>query len=300
MLENWTEIAGLLAALCWAIGGMIYSRLPASAGALNLGKNLLGSIFLGLVIVAFAKERTALLGLSTAAILWLGASGVVGLLIGDASFLRSLQLLGPRRALILSTLVPVFSAILGWTLLAEVLSQEKLIAIAVTMIGVAVVIRERAGTADSSSPGGSPLAGILHGVNASLCQAVGIALARYGMEELEAVSPVASFVRLAIATVLGAGLALFAGKLGPWTRTLTAPGVRWKLVVASLIGTFLGIWLSLIAVGVLPLAVAGTQTSTTPIFMTILVVVIWRERISLFAWLGTLVAFVGVVMLLSS
>ena len=93
---------------------------------------------------------------------------------------------------------------------------------------------------------------------------------------------------------------MIAGKLGPWTRTLTAPGVRWKLVVASLIGTFLGIWLSLIAVGVLPLAVAGTQTSTTPIFMTILVVVIWRERISLFAWLGTLVAFVGVVLLLSS
>ena len=261
MFEGWTQIAGLLAAFCWAIGGMIYSRLPASAGALNLGKNLLGSILLGLVIVAFAKERAALVGLSAAAVFWLGASGVVGLLIGDASFLRSLQLLGPRRALILSTLVPIFSAILGWTLLAEVLSREKLLGIAVTMIGVAIVIRERAGPA-TGAPGGSSLAGILHGVNASLCQAVGIALARHGMEELEAVSPVASFVRLAIATVLGAALALASGRLTRWARALSAPGVRGRLVVASFVGTFLGIWLSLIAVGVLPLAEAGTQTST--------------------------------------
>ncbi|MGA1780286.1 MAG: EamA family transporter, partial [Planctomycetota bacterium] len=87
---------------------------------------------------------------------------------------------------------------------------------------------------------------------------------------------------------------------GGGAREPRAPGVRGRIFIASSIGTFLGIWLSLIAIGVLELATASTQTSTAPIFMTILVAVVWREQVTRRAWIATAIAVLGVVLLVQA
>ncbi len=298
VFDRWTEIAGLLAALCWAVAGLVFSRIPASAGALNLGKNICGTAILLAVIFTRPGGGSALADLGIEPLLWLTASAIVGLVIGDRSYFRSLQILGPRRAMILSTLTPVFAAAVGWFLLAEVLDGVELLAIGVTLAGVMVVIRERSPAPKVLAGEGEsrPIEGLLHGVNGALCQAVGTALAKLGME---GVTPLeASLVRLSIAAVIGLGIAFLIGRARPWARQLTAPGIPARILFASSIGTFLGIWMSLIAIGALPVAIANTQTATTPIFITVLVALLLRERVSPRAWIGTAVAMGGVALLL--
>ena len=92
--------------------------------------------------------------------------------------------------------------------------------------------------------------------------------------------------------------AIASGRLRRWARQLRTPGVPTRILMGSFTGTFLGIWLSLVAIDALPIAVANTQVSLTPIFITILVAVLWRERVSARAWLGTLVATAGAVALI--
>ena len=299
MIDRWTDVAGLLGALCWAIGGMIYSRLPVRASAINVGKNTVASVMLLAVVLLAGDRFTRPAALDAGSLLLLAGSGIVGILIGDSSYLRSLQLLGPRRALILSTLGPPISAILGWFLFAEVLTVGQLVAMALTLGGVALVIRERTATV----PGviiESSGRGMLHGVNASLCQAVGAAMTRHGMRDLDPVDPITPLIRLATAALIGWTLAVSTGRARRWWGELTAPGIPQRILIGTTFGTFLGIWLSLIAIGVLPLATASTQTSTTPIFMTVLVALVWREKVSLRAWIGTAIAVGGVGLLIHS
>jgi drug/metabolite transporter (DMT)-like permease len=296
VLERWTEVSGLLAAICWSIGGVAFSRIPASADALNLGKNICGASLLACALLLGAGAG-GILALDGYAFLWLSASGVVGILLGDRSYLRALQLLGARRALLFNTLVPIFAAALGWCFLAEALAAGQLAAIAVTIVGVAIVIRERSPGPRMGSPARPGLAGILHGANGALCQAVGAALTKKGMAgALGALE--ASAVRLAVAAAAGVAVAIVTRRARRWTAELAAPGVPARLIFASSIGTFLGIWLSVIAIESLSLAIASTQTAMTPIFGTILVAAVLGERVSVRACLGTAVAFGGVLVLI--
>jgi len=292
--ERLDSVAGILAALCWAIGGIAFSRIPAGASAINFGKNLLGAVLIGAVLLASDGGGSGLARVGAPPLLWLAASAVVGILIGDASTLRAMQLIGVRRAMVLSTLSPIFAAATGWFLLAEVLRASELLGIALTLVGVTVVIRER----DTGAPDAvrRPLAGVLHGVNGALCQAIGAALTKKGMAT--GISPLeASLVRLAIAAAAGMTVALLAGRARRWLRELAAPGIPARMLLASAIGTFLGIWLSLIAIEALPVAIASTQTSLSPIFGTILVALLLGERVSARAWSGTVIAVAGVAAL---
>lgn len=296
MLERWTEIAGLLAALGWSLGGLIYSRLPASAGAINLGKNTIATVILFGLILVQGTGRTPLGDLALEPFLWLAGSAVMGILIGDASYLRSLQVLGPRRAMVLSILSPVFSGVIGWFFLAEVLGAGQLLGIAVTLVGVAVVIRERSPEGLGIATDAPRAEGLLHGLNAPICQAVGAAMSKQGMVDIAPLE--ASFVRLSVAMVGGVLIALASRRLGRWLREIRTPGIPGRITLASFMGTVMGIWLSLVAIQALPVAIATTQTSTAPIFMTVLVAIVLKERVSLRAWGGTLLAIVGVAALI--
>ena len=300
MPEHLDAVAGLLAALCWAIGGLAFSRIPAGVGAINFGKNLIGSGLLAAVLLASPRGFAGIAGAGAEPLLWLAASAVIGILIGDSSSLRAMQTIGVRRAMVLSTLSPVFAAAAGWFLLAELLGAGELLGIALTLLGVTAVIRERGGEgapAGAPAPAASrPLSGVLHGVNGALCQAVGAALTKMGMAG--GLPPLeASLIRLAIAAAAGVAFALVAKRARRWLSELTAPGIPARMVLASAIGTFLGIWLSLIALDALPVAIASTQTSTTPIFGTILVALLLGEKVSARAWIGTVIAVAGVAAL---
>ena len=69
------------------------------------------------------------------------------------------------------------------------------------------------------------------------------------------------------------------------------------MVGGSIVGPTLGIWMSLIAADKAPLAVAQTLCSLSPVFILPLVMWIHRERVSVRAALGALIAVGGVVLL---
>ena len=141
------ELAALTAAALWACSSLIYSRTRLSAWQINFGKNILASLILCLHLYIL----TSLTGRSMFAAdrntwILLAISSIVGIVIGDTFYFRSLQLLGPRRALIVSTTSPVFATIAGWIGLGESLEIVSLLGIFLTLAGITIVIAER-GTA---------------------------------------------------------------------------------------------------------------------------------------------------------
>ncbi|OUU21979.1 MAG: hypothetical protein CBC13_08250 [Planctomycetia bacterium TMED53] len=295
---SFEEIAGLLAAACWATGSFLFSRIDAPATAINLAKNLFAGTLLVLSLPFVGKGLAAWQGASSTDYIFLILSGVVGILVGDSAYFRSIQILGPRRALVLTTLTPPVSALIGWFWLAEVLEVGQILGMTVTLVGVFAVIRDQRLASDRGKfREGKMLDGILLGVLAALCQASGIALSKVVMQSSLGALEV-SAVRIGTAVIAGLIFAAGIGQLKAWTAPIKDWKIAPKLIVASFIGTYMGIWLSHISVDAISLAVATTQMATTPVFMVLIVAIALRQKMALLALGGVLLAVAGVALLM--
>jgi drug/metabolite transporter (DMT)-like permease len=182
------ESAALTAAALWACASLFYSRTQLSAWQINFGKNFLASLVLclHLFVVTSIGGRSMFAADSSTWVL-LAISSVIGIVIGDTFYFRSLQILGPRRALMVSTTSPLFATIVGWVGLGEALTVVSLLGIVLTFSGITIVIAVP--NAAQETAGYLPVSmtrGVVMGVLASPCNAFGASSSRMGTLGLEA------------------------------------------------------------------------------------------------------------------
>jgi drug/metabolite transporter (DMT)-like permease len=287
------EASALGAALCWAVGSHLFSRIGRAGevppGALNLGKCVTAAaMFAGTAVALSGRLVPSIPG---GTLPWLLGSGVVGLALGDSAYFAALATLGVRRALLMLSTAPVFAALGGALFLGESLSSRDIGAVAAVMVGVVVVVNEQTeGRADGPKIGA---AGVLFGLGAGLGQAVGSLMTRVAMNAGTS-SLDTALVRLlagVAAMILVAGLT---GRLAPWSRTLARPRLLGAIAGSAFVGTFVGMWLSQVAIGrSRSTAIAATLLATSPIFALPLGHWLAAERITARAVGGTLLAVAG-------
>lgn len=291
------EIAGLSAAMLWAFSSLLYAETKLTAWGMNFSKIVIAVAILFLQVAAIAVwHGTPLLNASPTAWGWLGVSGLIGLTIGDTCYFRSLQILGARRCLIVTTSAPVFAAVLGWLLLGEALLWLSVLGITLTLAGIMWVIQD--GDGKEEEPGhypGTQRAGIVYGTVSSLCQAVGAVAAKIGMEDVGALE--ATFIRMLLAG--GFALAVIAHK-----KQLASTIVQvadWELLKkflpAVLCGTWLGVWFSQVAFKFADVGIAQTLLATCPLFAIPMVRMKYGTKITSAAIVGSFVAVIGICLI---
>lgn len=287
------ELAALGAAMCWSVASLLFERFGRSAGGLAL--NLIKCTFalaLMLPTLALLEGRwwpTTMSG-SDAAIL--GASGLVGLSVGDTLWFGCLMRLGARRALLLFTVAPVLTAFFGSLLLGEPFTAQMLAGMVVTLAGVTWVIRERV---EGGSGGGVDVVGVLLGVGSAVCQAIGTVLTKLAGEGFPALD--VSIVRLAAGTL---GLLVIAAATGRLARTAAPFATRRSglaVLAATFLGTYLGVWLMNAGFLLTWVGVASTMNAMSPIFVLPLAALFLGERVSARSALGAVIAVCGVAIL---
>ncbi len=260
--------AALLAALCWTIASLLWRRIPTSlSGAqLNLLKNL----------IALAAQLPLLLLLpwrgEGAALLLLALSGVIGIAAGDSLFFAALRRLGTRRALTIDSGGPAVSALAGVALLGEVPRPEQWLGIVLITLAVLLVARQKAPRREArpdarlearAGAGMGDRLGVLLALGALLCGVSGALLARSALVDGRIGPLQAATIRLLAATVVL--LPLLPGLPRPGRRPRPA-GRRWPwLLLATLLGTSLGIQLQQQALAGLPGGLAVALLSTAPV-----------------------------------
>ncbi len=301
------EFAALGAALMWTISAILWGRIRLSAIGINLSKNCLGSLILiaHLIVVAAAFNQPVL-SAPMRSWGWLGLSGLVGIGLGDTCFFRSLQILGPRRSLIIASTGPLFAVWLAWVMRGETLTSIAFSGIVMTVMGVVIVVADR--KAASEAPGimpGTFSVGVVLGLLGAVCQVVGGICSKNAMTRqvdgqfITDCSPLeATFIRLFVAAMATVFVVFAMGKLGDICRNV----FRWQtlklLVPATAIGTWLGIWFSQIAFKETPnVAIAQTLHSTCPLFAIPIVWFVYRQKSTWYSILGTIVAIVGIYLI---
>jgi drug/metabolite transporter (DMT)-like permease len=246
-------------------------------------------VMLGPGFLAEVDSRTAWL---------LMLSGVVGLAVGDACLFASLRHLGAQPAAVLMQFSPLWSAILGGLFFAEVLNWWQYSAIPVVCVGVVLVILGRARQGDFAAADRADLRvarGIFFGLLSALFNAVGALIAKQVVAEAGALR--ATVLRMSAACAALLLFAAVAGRFGDWTLPLRHAHRSWRELLAVFLGTFLGVWCWQACLARTEASIALCLTSTTPLFLFPLAVFFLRERYRWPAFVGTLLAVLGIPLL---
>ncbi|MCB9478980.1 MAG: DMT family transporter [Deltaproteobacteria bacterium] len=280
------------AAAVWAVASIFWRRLGDRVApvGMNLAKGLVGLVCI-LAVFSFTPFTVP----SLRSWLLLGASGIIGIGVGDTVYFGALIRLGPRRALLMTALIPVATTLAAMVFLGEMLTPSDAVGAVLCVGGVTWVMFERLpeDTLAHVKRGGIALAMLF-----IVCEAAGYLLSKLGLEGVKPMD--ALFVRMlfgvAYLVIIGSARRQVADWLRPFwhLRSLTV------LVVASFIGTFLGMWFALEALHYTSTSRAAILSSTSPIFILPLVALLMHEKVTRRAVLGAVIAVAGVGLLMAS
>lgn len=224
-------------------------------------------------------------GLGGARTAWLLLSGLVGFTLADGCGLESFVRVGPRMGMLVQTLAPVFSSLLAWSLLGQRLSLPRVGAVGLTLAGIALVVSQGAGQLAGQSSRGR-WTGLLFALGAALGQAFGQFTSLKGMEGgVGAFS--ATVVRISAGTVGSLAFLGLRGQLRGLGRGWRDLGGASQMLLGTLLGSVLGVPLSLYALAHAPVGIAATLMFMVPVFLLPLSRIFFKDPITVRALLGT-------------
>ncbi len=289
------EVFAVATSLTWAWGSMLFTAAGRRAGAaaVNFARLPLAVLLLGLTHLAL-HGRLWPAEAHGAPHLWLIASGVVGLTVGDSFLFHAFATVGPRRAMLMYSTAPLFTAVTAWFLLGEHLGPAALAGMGLILAGVGLANARR-------DPGGGPFRdlpralyrrGMVAGLLGGACQGVGATFAKLGMV---AMAPLpATLVRMTWAAAAMTAAALLSARAAGLVRRFQADRrALAALLGAVVLGPYLGVWMSLAAFRHADTGVAMALIGTVPITVLLPSWIVYRDRPSSASLLGALVAVAG-------
>lgn len=292
--NNFGEIAALLTAVFWTITALAFESASIKVGSLsvNLIRLVIGLLFLCL----FTWIHRGLFFPMDATYdnwLWLSLSGFVGFVLGDLFLFKSYTIIGSRFAMLVMTLVPPITALLGWMILGEKLTFYSYVGMFLTFTGIAMAIFSRGKTKMKISLKLAPI-GILYAFGGAVGQAAGLVLSKFGMKDYD---PFAATQIRIIAGIFGfAVLVSFMGRWKKiWNAMLHLPAMT-GITIGSFFGPFLGVSFSLLAVKHTMTGIASTIMAIVPVLIIPPAILIYKQKVTLLEVIGAVVSVCGVAL----
>lgn len=302
------EIIALVVSLSWTVTALFADKASHRLGSMsaNVIRLVLATFFLTLILwLGIGRPYPLYADGKTWA--WLAASAFVGYLFGDWCLFNCYLSIGARFGQLFMTLAPPMAAIAGWALLGETLTWKSILAMAVTLLGIAIsILSKEAGKQVHLT---LPLKGVLLGLGAGFGQGVGLVLSKVGMEHYAQLIPpdapsrmstLLPFASTMIRALIGATGFLILMLLQKKTKELKAAshdrkGLGYALVM-TIFGPVVGVSLSLMAVRYTSAGIASTLMALTPVFILLPYALIYHQRIKARELLGVAVSMTGVAL----
>jgi drug/metabolite transporter (DMT)-like permease len=288
------EFASLLTAAFWTVTALAFESACNEVGSLavNYFRLILGFILLSIVNYLF-RGLVLPVDAGINIWIWLSLSGLVGFVIGDYCLFKSFILIGSNLSMLIMTLVPAVTSILGLFFLHEKLSGSNILGILITMAGIIIASYNKingSGTVKS----GFFFKGILYALVGVLGQSGGLILSKFGMGNYNCLA--ATQIRIIAAIAGFSAIVLIFNR----TKTLSKVFKNGKAIigisVGSFFGPFLGVTFSLYAIQHTSTGIASTIMATVPVLIIAPSIIIFKRKISLREISGAVISVLGVVM----
>ena len=301
---NIGALAALGTAFAWTLTSICFEYAAKRIGALVL--NLLRLVGACLFLGAYGlvvRGRFFPLDAAPAAWLVLGASGLVGFVLGDLCLFQAFIDIGSRLSMLVYATAPIFTAVLGFAIFGERIGALGALGMCLTLAGIALaILGRRAQGGGESASGSNPSRkgrGLILALVGALGQAGGLVLGKLGAGQgAAAMDPFAGTQVRVVAGILGFAIVVTATRA--WGGV--GSGLKDGKALASLgagafFGPFLGVSLSLLAVQSGNTGIASAIMSIVPVLIIAPSALILRERIRAREIMAAVVAVAGVFML---
>lgn len=294
------ELAALAAAACWALGGLFSVPPVKHLGAIAFLRLrmlvVVSTLFAYLLVRGEVSAQLFSIPLHD---MWLLAlSGVIGIWLGDMMIFLTLDRLGPRRTSILFASNAPIQVILGTIFLGETMTTLQIFGCVLVMSGAycAIVYGKRASQIHQwETVTGLLIVGVLLGLGSGLGQAVGALIAKPVMDK--GVSPEAAVILRGSAALFILWICLVLRLPKQRAKNPLTPTILLWTFLSCTLGMSIGMSLLLYAMGNGDLGKVAILSATTPIVLLPMLWIKTKERPALGAWIGALLAVLGVVFL---
>lgn len=295
-MQNIGELYSLLTAFCWTFSALAFEGASKKIGSLSVNLiRLIMALVLISIFTFFSRGLFIPIDASANIWIWLSISGIIGFVVGDLFLFDAFILIGSRLSMLIMTLAPVFTAIIGFFLMNEHMSLIHILGMLLTISGIGLVISFRKKGNKDIIKENIPVKGIVFAVIAAIGQAGGLVLSKYGMGDYDAIA--ATQIRI-IAGILGFIILSFYLKKIKFVYNSTSNKSAMGLsFIGAFFGPFAGVSLSLLAVQNTFTGIASTIMSITPILILPVSFFIFKQKVSIIEILGAIICVLGVSLL---
>lgn len=297
------ELISIGVAFSWTV-----TALLSEYGSKRMGNLTLNAMRMGITLIASAVLFWVITGsplpahASTEAYMWMMLSGLVGYVIGDYCLFQCYIIIGSKFGQLFMTLAPIAAAITAWATLGQQMRPQGILAMIVTLIGIAITVLGRGDNHKVSFK--LPLNGMLFAIGAAVCQGVGLVLSKIGMDHYQASmtsnsSPwmlpfFANFFRC-VAGITGFLLLMsFKEGYGSLRKNITDRVSMATAMTTTFFGPFVGVGCSLLAIQYTSAGIASTLMALTPIIIILPAYWLFRQPITARSVVGAVISCIGV------
>ncbi len=288
------EIFAMATALCWSSSSFAFSIASKRLGSLQLNINrlMLAVVFL-LITILLLRMNTQI---SSLQVINLAISGAIGFVFGDSFLFKSYQHVGARIGMLMMSLNPIISALLAFIFLNEHISFWGIVGMSITIGGVTLVVAERKEVPSAKYK--ISKIGIFYGAMGALGQAVGMIFTKEAFNLGEINGFVASLIRIVSAVIILLPITILTGRYKNPVKIFTNDLKAFaSTLTGTIFGPYLGVTFSLLAVEYAKVGIAATLMATVPIIMLPIAHYVFKEKLSLRAIGGAVLAVIGVAIL---
>ena len=282
----------LLAALSWSIASLISTDVSRKLG--GIGFNRIRLLIVSLMLISYTFIDNSWQTISLNYLNTIIISGIIGVFIGDTLLFSALQKIGPRRNNILFSLAAPFTLILNIIILKNLMQIIEIIGCLIVFIGVVIAIsygENKKNIHRWEIIEGSIKVGIILGVFAALCQAIGLIMMKPILDS--GADPIASAaIRTSISAFLLSFTFFYKSNLRNLMNIITLDIIL-KTIISGFLGMALGMSLLLISLKNADAGIVATLSSTSPIMVLFLIWLITKKIPTIGAWIGTVIAIFG-------
>jgi len=292
-MERLALLAAFGTAVFWAFSAIFFENASKKVGALavNFWKVVIAFFFLaiaGTIVRGVPFPYDA----SLRTWIFLSLSGIVGFVIADFFLFNAYVLIGSRITVIFQSLTPVFTALFAYIFIAERMQLHRLIGMAVTVVGILIVVLTRSHQTRKNNEGALSVKGLVYAFFSALFQAGSMVLTKAGLGDYNPISGTQIRVFVAIfgfainALIMGQGNYVFFRV--PKNREAFTATIK-----GSVFGPFLGVALSLFSMQNTQVAATSTLMALTPVVIIVPSVLILKQKIHYLEILGAAIAVAG-------